>query len=292
MHFDSREALLLLLLLSLLGCFLLVVSFLFCCRRVFLQLKKTSSVRFLRRSKPSRLKKNPKMILHHLASALFTVLFGPFLLDVHSSSKEEVKVSSLDADQDLVAVFSVLRHGDRAPTDFYPLDPFSNASYWAPNGIGELNPLGIERMRESGRLYRERYRAFLDRVGGWPAYVRSSTRNRTIESAKYFLESFLADEGSSASASRVRANLSSMITLDQRMLTTSYPCNRSNAAWLQWFQSAEVTGYMKSRHGDIEHLGRLTGEDYFAAAPFTLRQLEFLATTTSIERDEYGLDGK
>ncbi|KAH9397457.1 hypothetical protein TYRP_003774 [Tyrophagus putrescentiae] len=230
------------------------------------------------------------MILHHLASALFAVLFGPFLLDVHSSSKEEVKVSSLDADQDLVAVFSVLRHGDRAPTDFYPLDPFSNASYWAPNGIGELNPLGIERMRESGRLYRERYRAFLDRVGGWPAYVRSSTRNRTIESAKYFLESFLADEGSSASASRVRANLSSMITLDQRMLTTSYPCNRSNAAWLQWFQSAEVTGYMRSKHGDIEHLGRLTGEDYFAAAPFTLRQLEFLATTTSIERDEYGLD--
>ncbi len=227
------------------------------------------------------------MILHHLASALFAVLFGPFLLDVHSSSKEEVKVSSLDADQDLVAVFAVLRHGDRAPTDFYPLDPFSNASYWAPNGVGELNPLGIERMRESGRLYRERYRAFLDRVGGWPVYVRSSTRNRTIESAKYFLESFL-ETGQESS----RVNLSSMITLDQRMLTTSYPCNRSNAAWLQWFQSAEVTGYMKSRHGDIEHLGRLTGEDYFAAAPFTLRQLEFLATTTSIERDEYGLDGK
>lgn len=212
-----------------------------------------------------------------LTSGLFYVLFGPFL--VVSSETQKVSLSS----SDLMAVFAVIRHGDRAPTDFYPNDPFKNASFWEPNGIGEMNPLGIERMGASGHLYRDRYKPFLDRTNGWPTYVRSSTRNRTIQSARYFLETFLDDPSK---------NISEMITLDQRMLTTSYPCNRSNAAWLSWFSSPEVTGYMASKKGNIEHLQGLTGDDYFSAKPFTLRNLEFLATTTSIERDEYGLPGK
>ncbi|KAH9408420.1 hypothetical protein TYRP_012094 [Tyrophagus putrescentiae] len=188
--------------------------------------------------------------------------------------------------EDLVAVFAVIRHGDRAPTDFTASDPFADDRYWAPNGKGELNPWGIERMRESGRLYRDRYKAFLNgkpTTREWPVYVRSSTRNRTIQSASHFLEGFLNDSSPST-------NLSSMITRDQRMLTTTYPCPLANAARLAFFETAPVTGYMASKRSRIEHLQQLTGEDFFAAAPYTLRQLEFLASTTTIERDEYKLD--
>lgn len=217
-------------------------------------------------------------------SLLLSVLF----FTDHAYQQQPQQQKTVLQAEDLVAVFAVIRHGDRAPTDFTASDPFADDRYWAPNGKGELNPWGIERMRESGRLYRDRYKAFLNgklTTREWPVYVRSSTRNRTIQSASHFLEGFLNDSSPST-------NLSSMITRDQRMLTTTYPCPLANAARLAFFETAPVTGYMASKRSGIEHLQQLTGEDFFAAAPYTLRQLEFLASTTTIERDEYKLDGK
>ena len=190
--------------------------------------------------------------------------------------------SQFNSNLSLVAIFSVIRHGDRSPTEFYPNDPFQNESYW-PEGIGELNQVGIERMKQTGALYLQRYGEFLRNTDGWPDYVKSSIRKRSIESAEFFLNLFLARD-------KPTANVTTMIQQDQLMLTTTYPCNKSNNAWLSWFSSEQVTGYIDNQKENIEHLEKLTGDNYLSATPYTLRNLEFLATTLEIERDEYKLD--
>lgn len=179
----------------------------------------------------------------------------------------------------LVAVFSVIRHGDRSPTSFYPNDPFKNESFW-PDGVGEMNKWGRDRMSQSGTLYFQRYKEFLRDSDGWPVYAKSSVRNRAIQSADLFLGSFLKED-------KPLVNVSSMIVQDQLMLTTTYPCNKSNIAWLNWFSSGEVTGYIANNTEGIKRLENYTGDFYLSQTPYTLRNLEFLATTLEIERDEW-----
>ncbi|KAI2805931.1 hypothetical protein RDWZM_009417 [Blomia tropicalis] len=180
----------------------------------------------------------------------------------------------------LEAVFVVIRHGDRTPTSFYPNDPFRNESFW-PEGVGELNQAGIQRMSQAGLLYRKTYSQFLNETKGWPIYVKSSIRKRTIDSVELFLKSFLEND---------KVNVSEMVKLDQKMLTTTYKCDKSNQAWLQFFSSKTVTDYINSKNEGIKYLEEKTGDKYLDQFPFILRNLEFLATTLEIERDEYHLN--
>lgn len=181
----------------------------------------------------------------------------------------------------LQAVFVVLRHGDRAPTDFYPNDPFKDKAYW-PGGIGEMNILGINRTKWAGQLYGSHYKSFMVNSKGWPKRSLSSSRNRAIQTAQIFLQSFLNETEFPGQQS--------IVDIDMDMLTTSATCVKASKVWFNWFQEKNVTDYIKSKENVIKYLSNQTGQNYLNDKPFTLRNLEFLSTTLEIERDEYKYD--
>lgn len=77
------------------------------------------------------------------------------------------------------------------------------------------------------------------------------------------------------------------VETDGPMLITTANCSENSKTWLNWFASDNVTSYIDSMAELIRDLEVVTGEQYFAATPYTLRQLEFLCSTIEIERDEY-----
>lgn len=83
----------------------------------------------------------------------------------------------------------VWRHGDRAPLETYPLDPYQEDAWtFGGSGWGQLSPLGMEQHLKLGKLVRERYitgnYTFLSNYyDSHEIYVRSTDVNRTIISA-------------------------------------------------------------------------------------------------------------
>lgn len=184
-------------------------------------------------------------------------------------------------DVQLQSVFMVLRHGDRAPTHFYPNDPFKDVKYW-PQGVGEMNQRGVKRTAAAAVFNAELYKDFLKETNGFNSRALASTRKRAIETAKIFLENFLRN-------SDFDFGQNVDIVTDAKMLITTAPCRKTLSVWLNWINGQTVMQYLNSKRKMIEYLGNQTGEDYFKSNPFTLRNLEFLATTLHIEREEYHL---
>lgn len=86
-------------------------------------------------------------------------------------------------DGDLQTVVVLFRHGDRAPVDMYPTDPYKDRSNW-PVGFGQLTPRGKMMQFRLGQFLRKRYENFLsDTYDENDIYVRSSDVDRTLMSA-------------------------------------------------------------------------------------------------------------
>jgi lysosomal acid phosphatase len=90
------------------------------------------------------------------------------------------------AENQLKFAVTIIRHGDRTPTDALPRDPHT----WKI-GLGELTPLGMNQQYELGKLMRKRYTR--DNKLLEPSYVngsiyaRSTDFNRTVQSLECFL---------------------------------------------------------------------------------------------------------
>ncbi|XP_044761077.1 lysosomal acid phosphatase-like [Coccinella septempunctata] len=83
----------------------------------------------------------------------------------------------------LISVVVIARHGDRTPTKFAPLDPYSDHKYW-PAGRGELTNVGIQQHYNLGRWLRERYADFIpSKYNKKDIYVRSASADRCLMSA-------------------------------------------------------------------------------------------------------------
>lgn len=177
----------------------------------------------------------------------------------------------------LVSVYLLMRHGDRTPTHFYKNDPFQDEKKFWPEGIGNLNDHGKERIKMSGNIYRRIYGKFLNETFGWPKIIFSSPRNRTIETASLFMKYFLGN-----------LPINFQILIDDKMLSTSSKCLRSEQEWLDYLsKNATINKYIELKTSFIKYLETKTGEHYLELKPYVLRKMEFLATTLEIERDEY-----
>ncbi|OTF72975.1 hypothetical protein BLA29_014701, partial [Euroglyphus maynei] len=74
---------------------------------------------------------------------------------------------------------------------------------------------------------------------------------------------------------------------DGKMLSTGEKCPYNDHVWLQQMNSKQVKDYLHSKRNYIDYLSTKAGKDYWSDGPNTLRNMEFLATTLEIERDEY-----
>ncbi|KAJ8968867.1 hypothetical protein NQ317_008123 [Molorchus minor] len=87
------------------------------------------------------------------------------------------------ANDTLVSVAVLFRHGDRAPKTSFPNDEYYDLSYW-PMGYKQLTNRGKQRHLELGKWFRNRYDSFLpDIYSPDDIYVRSSDVDRTLMSA-------------------------------------------------------------------------------------------------------------
>lgn len=90
-----------------------------------------------------------------------------------------------EANPKLVWLLFMHRHGDRTPLNMAPRDKYNNISYW-PEGFGNLNNAGRDRMYKLGQFIRGRYEKFLsDNLR--EVYSRSSEVPRCVESARAVL---------------------------------------------------------------------------------------------------------
>nr|CAD7443696.1 unnamed protein product [Timema bartmani] len=99
-----------------------------------------------------------------------------------------VRSLSVDSADDLgTIIFSsvLFRHGDRAPTESYPNDPYKDeAKYW-PRGFGQLSYIGEEQHFKQGSFFRKRYNHILSETYNVnDTYVRTSYIDRTLASAQ------------------------------------------------------------------------------------------------------------
>ncbi|KAG7204215.1 hypothetical protein KM043_002046 [Ampulex compressa] len=80
----------------------------------------------------------------------------------------------------------IFRHGDRTPTETYPLDPHAN--YKWPGGWGALTKKGMRQMYDVGRWMREKYGSLIgNEYRAESVSVRSTYADRCIMSAQALL---------------------------------------------------------------------------------------------------------
>ncbi|KAK9886477.1 hypothetical protein WA026_016760 [Henosepilachna vigintioctopunctata] len=87
------------------------------------------------------------------------------------------------AEDELLAVTLIYRHGDRTPIKFYAKDPHKNSPRW-PAPPGQLTNTGKLQLYLLGKWFRNRYDGFLSPIYNVSEiYVRSTDVDRCIMSA-------------------------------------------------------------------------------------------------------------
>lgn len=119
-----------------------------------------------------------------VAGVVFHVILVSFLL-----------FQFICAEDELVFVNIIYRHGDRTPVDPYPTDPY-NSSYW-PQGLGQLTNIGKRQHFKLGKWLRQRYSTFLpEKYCLNDIYVRATDVDRTLMSAESNLAGLYSPIGS------------------------------------------------------------------------------------------------
>lgn len=96
-------------------------------------------------------------------------------------SKMSSQAATAKAKPKLIWLFFIHRHGDRTPLNMGPKDKYNDLKYW-PEGFGNLDNAGRQRMYKLGQFIRRRYDNFLT-DNFREVYSRSSDVDRCIESS-------------------------------------------------------------------------------------------------------------
>lgn len=90
---------------------------------------------------------------------------------------------------ELIAVQSIFRHGDRAPSNPHPKDQVTLDNW--PNGWSQLTGVGAKQCQELGTYYNRQYFSKLhlhkQSISQQDVVVRSTSKTRAIESAQNVL---------------------------------------------------------------------------------------------------------
>uniref|UniRef100_A0AAF5D1X4 2-phosphoxylose phosphatase 1 n=1 Tax=Strongyloides stercoralis TaxID=6248 RepID=A0AAF5D1X4_STRER len=91
----------------------------------------------------------------------------------------------------------VFRHGERAPLKTYQNDPYKNYDWGVP--LGTLTETGVKQIERLGKNLRKRYvkifKIVSSKYNKKEILVRSTNKNRTLESARAFLRGFYKLKG-------------------------------------------------------------------------------------------------
>uniref|UniRef100_A0A1I7ULT8 Lysosomal acid phosphatase n=1 Tax=Caenorhabditis tropicalis TaxID=1561998 RepID=A0A1I7ULT8_9PELO len=101
--------------------------------------------------------------------------------------------SIVHAELEMVQV--LVRHGDRAPSFTYPLDEKSfDVNRHFPRGYSQLTKQGFDQAKEVGRFLRNRYEGLIDGFNRKETLIRSSDKDRCIETAMGITRTLFPDD--------------------------------------------------------------------------------------------------
>ncbi|XP_036143241.1 prostatic acid phosphatase isoform X2 [Monomorium pharaonis] len=111
---------------------------------------------------------------------LFTLMLGIFLCSIVADAEQErFYVRHYKTKNTLQLISVVIRHGDRAPLNTYPNDPYINNSM-EPYGWGQLTDKGRKYQYNQGLFLRKRYDDFLGSIYHPDIfYLQSTAYDRT-----------------------------------------------------------------------------------------------------------------
>lgn len=192
------------------------------------------------------------------------------------------------AELQLVSVQSVFRHGDRAPSAPYPLDPHPAAEW--PRGLAQLTAEGAAQTQALGRFYAQHYgqtlglfkdnnsvnlndTSTLDRVR-----MRSSSKQRAVESAQNVLLG-LAHE-------QVPIDVPVHYKQDLLLKPNSVPCARYDRILAQ--ESAQLFAkYDLAYRTEFEEMSRFTGLNLSMASVDKLFDAVFRETVHGMKQPSW-----
>jgi len=175
----------------------------------------------------------------------------------------------------LVSLFVIHRHADRSPVISYPTDPY--ACHWK-EGLGVLSQVGIQRMKDFGKIYRQKYGNF------WPVKsdvkVRSSRVDRVIKSTKALLDGVYSDDF-----------LFNPIPIDAKPTNEDnmlFPivnnCDKYREELVRVFKSHENVAWFNSQNKLWSHLAKNSGENITKLDPADRLQIVNFQDTFLVQR--------
>lgn len=189
----------------------------------------------------------------------------------------------------------VHRHGDRTPYVFYPNDQYKNLSYW-PDGEGQLNIKGKQRMYELGLRLRKDYSDFIGNpCNPREILIRSSASDRCIESASALISALCPPTGrwiwcNDATCNSITKywqpiSIQTVEKAKDKLLNPFADCKVGDEAVTEIVKSKEVQDYLKENKEFVDKVGEVTGSKKRFGETTTLWELMDIADTIMVERE-------
>ncbi|KAI5713220.1 hypothetical protein M8J76_003193 [Diaphorina citri] len=182
---------------------------------------------------------------------------------------------------ELVFVSLLYRHGDRTPINFYPNDPYKNASYW-PVGPGQLTNVGKLQHYKLGQWFGERYRDLIgDSYSKENVYVMSTDVDRTLMSAEANLAGFFPPRGDQVWDPKIKWQPIPVHTMPEKLdkvLSMKKPCPQYDVEKRKYMNSPEIQQVLAKYRPLFQYVSQHAGEPVE-----TITDLEFIHNTLFIE---------
>ncbi|PSN42750.1 hypothetical protein C0J52_10659 [Blattella germanica] len=220
---------------------------------------------------------------HRPACITVTVLgfvIAAILLAFVAFGQDETPHSSLR----LVSI--VFRHGDRTPSETYPLDPHRDENVW-PEGWGQLTKEGKNEMYELGQFLRSRYDGYLDKIySSREVLVKSSALDRCLMSAQLALAGLFPPVGHQVWNDKLLWQpipvYSTPRNLDQ-LINVKKPCPLYQEELRGAYKSSKIQELNRKNLDLYQYLSRETGQEIR-----NVTGVELLYNTLEIE-EKHGL---